>query len=301
MRRVAELPLNPRYERWRWQTFGITWLIYASFYLTRQSFGVAKVALDKRSPRRTSLAHDLGLDRLDLSDRLHARPIRLRPAGDRFGPRRILLFGMALSILAAVGFRLLDGACRVSRVRRAARNRAVDRLEQHVQDDELVVFAARARPGDRLVVYALHGGRGGGAAVRRLDDGVLRPCGVAGAGRTHGSCRYWPAAFWGPARGAGRRDRAHLVASCRTGRKTSACRRSRSITASPNRCSRRRRRRTCRAEGSWTVIREVLATPSIWLLAISLFLDQVDALRVLFLGTEVRRRKPGQRCATPAR
>ena len=36
--RFRELLLNPRYERWRWQTFGITWLIYASFYLTRQSF-----------------------------------------------------------------------------------------------------------------------------------------------------------------------------------------------------------------------------------------------------------------------
>ena len=36
---------NPRYERWRWQTFGITWQIYASFYLTRQSFNAAKVVL----------------------------------------------------------------------------------------------------------------------------------------------------------------------------------------------------------------------------------------------------------------
>ena len=26
---------NPRYERWRWQIFGITWLAYAGFYLTR--------------------------------------------------------------------------------------------------------------------------------------------------------------------------------------------------------------------------------------------------------------------------
>ena len=36
--------MNPRYERWRWQTFGITWLIYAGLYFTRHSFGVAKVA-----------------------------------------------------------------------------------------------------------------------------------------------------------------------------------------------------------------------------------------------------------------
>jgi sugar phosphate permease len=38
--------LKARYERWRWTTFGIRWLFYASFYLTRQSFSVAKVAFD---------------------------------------------------------------------------------------------------------------------------------------------------------------------------------------------------------------------------------------------------------------
>jgi OPA family sugar phosphate sensor protein UhpC-like MFS transporter len=38
---------NPRYERWRWQIFGITWLAYAGFYLTRKSFSVAKIELAK--------------------------------------------------------------------------------------------------------------------------------------------------------------------------------------------------------------------------------------------------------------
>jgi sugar phosphate permease len=36
---------DPKYERWRWQTFAITWLAYAGFYLTRKGFSAAKVAL----------------------------------------------------------------------------------------------------------------------------------------------------------------------------------------------------------------------------------------------------------------
>ena len=38
---------NPRYERWRWQIFGITWLAYAGFYLTRKAFSVAKNELKR--------------------------------------------------------------------------------------------------------------------------------------------------------------------------------------------------------------------------------------------------------------
>ena len=36
---------NPNYERWRWQTFAVTWLAYAGFYLTRKGFSAAKIAL----------------------------------------------------------------------------------------------------------------------------------------------------------------------------------------------------------------------------------------------------------------
>ena len=38
---------DPLYERWRWQIFGITWLAYAGFYLTRKSFSIAKIELAK--------------------------------------------------------------------------------------------------------------------------------------------------------------------------------------------------------------------------------------------------------------
>jgi OPA family glycerol-3-phosphate transporter-like MFS transporter len=100
-----EPPLNPRYERWRRRTFGITWLIYASFYLTRQSFAVAKVAL----PFDTSVSltrNDLGvIDSTFLTVYMIGQFV-FGPLGDRFGPRRILLFGLGLSVIAAVGFGL---------------------------------------------------------------------------------------------------------------------------------------------------------------------------------------------------
>ena len=38
---------NPRYERWRWQVFGITWLTYFGYYLTRKTFSVAKIGMEQ--------------------------------------------------------------------------------------------------------------------------------------------------------------------------------------------------------------------------------------------------------------
>src|SRR3954468_743989 len=40
---------DPIYERWRWQTFAITWLAYAGLNLTRMSFAVSKVAIGNDS------------------------------------------------------------------------------------------------------------------------------------------------------------------------------------------------------------------------------------------------------------
>ncbi len=97
-----ELSLNPRYDRWRLLTFGITWLIYASLYLTRQSFSVAKVTIT------TDPGVSLSRSNLGLIDSTYLTIYMLGqfvfgPLGDRFGPRRLLLFGLLLSIMAAVG------------------------------------------------------------------------------------------------------------------------------------------------------------------------------------------------------
>src|SRR5215470_198775 len=81
------LLLNPRYERWRWQTFGITWLIYASFYLTRQSFNAAKVVLAEGP---LSFAREQ-LGRIDATYLAvySLGQFFCGPLADRFGPRKV--------------------------------------------------------------------------------------------------------------------------------------------------------------------------------------------------------------------
>jgi MFS transporter, OPA family, glycerol-3-phosphate transporter len=112
--------LNQRYQRWRWTSFGITWLIYAGFYFTRQAFGVAKVQLTA-DPRIAFKREQLGLVDLTFQITYMVGQFVFGPLGDRFGPRRILLLGMTLSVAAAVatgcsttlaafvGFALLQG------------------------------------------------------------------------------------------------------------------------------------------------------------------------------------------------
>jgi OPA family sugar phosphate sensor protein UhpC-like MFS transporter len=92
---------NPRYERWRWQIFGITWLAYAGFYLTRKSFSVAQIELQKPGV--------LNLSNADVSRINGAFLIAYAIgqfvwgiAGDRFGTRRVVLGGMLGSVIAAL-------------------------------------------------------------------------------------------------------------------------------------------------------------------------------------------------------
>ncbi len=92
---------NPRYERWRWQTFGITWLAYAGFYLTRKSFSVAKNELKK--------ADVMGLTKADMSWIDGANSVAYAigqflfgSLGDKFGTRAIILLGMMASVTTAL-------------------------------------------------------------------------------------------------------------------------------------------------------------------------------------------------------
>ncbi len=92
---------DPRYERWRWRTFAITWLAYAGFYLTRKSFSVAKIELAKPS--------SLGLSKADMSwmDGANSLAYALGQftwgvMGDKFGTRLVILVGMSVSVIAAI-------------------------------------------------------------------------------------------------------------------------------------------------------------------------------------------------------
>ena len=91
---------NPRYERWRWQIFGITWLAYAGLYLTRKSFSVAKIELAKPDVMGLS---DGDMSRIDGAFLLAYAigQFACGIAGDKFGARRVVLIGMLGSVLAA--------------------------------------------------------------------------------------------------------------------------------------------------------------------------------------------------------
>jgi MFS transporter, OPA family, glycerol-3-phosphate transporter len=90
-----------KYDRWRWQIFAITWLAYAGFYLTRKCFAVAKIEMGRST--------GLGLTDVQMSwvDGAFLTTYAIGQflwgaCGDRYGPRRIVAFGMLGSVIAAV-------------------------------------------------------------------------------------------------------------------------------------------------------------------------------------------------------
>ena len=94
------LERNPRYERWRWQIFFITWLAYGGFYLTRKAFSVAKNELKKPE------VMGLSKGQMSLMDGTYSAAYAIGQffwgtLGDRFGPRRVVLFGMLASVLTS--------------------------------------------------------------------------------------------------------------------------------------------------------------------------------------------------------
>jgi MFS transporter, OPA family, glycerol-3-phosphate transporter len=89
---------NPRYERWRWQIFSITWLAYAGFYLTRKAFSVAKNELKKPE------VMGLTTEQMSYIDGYYSAAYAIGQlfwgtVGDRLGPRVVVLFGMLASIV----------------------------------------------------------------------------------------------------------------------------------------------------------------------------------------------------------
>lgn len=92
---------DPRYERWRWQTFAITWLAYAGLNLTRMSFSVSKVSIENDPQAQFTQLQMAWIDGAFLVAYAIGQ-FFWGMAGDRFGPRRVILVGMLCS--AIVGF-----------------------------------------------------------------------------------------------------------------------------------------------------------------------------------------------------
>jgi MFS transporter, OPA family, glycerol-3-phosphate transporter len=94
--------IEPLYRRWRLRIFAITWIAYAGFYFTRQAFSVAKVGiLDDPAVNLTLTKAMLGnLDALYLAAYAVGQ-FTWGALADRFGPRVVVLGGLAMSAVAA--------------------------------------------------------------------------------------------------------------------------------------------------------------------------------------------------------
>jgi OPA family sugar phosphate sensor protein UhpC-like MFS transporter len=92
--------LNRKYERWRWRIFGITWLAYAGYYLTRKAFSVAKNELKRPEVLGLTKAQMSWMDGA-FSAAYAFGQFFWGPLGDKFGPRRVTLLGMLASVITA--------------------------------------------------------------------------------------------------------------------------------------------------------------------------------------------------------
>ena len=186
-----------RYERWRWTTFGVTWLIYASLYLTRKSFSVAKIAFAD-DPKVTLTRNDYGLIDSAYLTTYMAGQFLFGALGDRFGPRRVLLFGLSLSVLAAViyGF---STAFYVMAILAVAQGVAQSTGWSNTAKVMSSWFSQRER-GKVIGWWCTHYAVGAAIALPlagflMTQFGSPRPAGEDGSTIVP----YWPAAFWGAA------------------------------------------------------------------------------------------------------
>lgn len=96
---VPEERVDPR----RFRVFGLTWLSYASYYLTRKNYALAKTSLQD--------SYGISTAQLGTLDSAYSAAYAFGQfvwgaIADRFGPRRVLGFGMIGTALCSVAFGL---------------------------------------------------------------------------------------------------------------------------------------------------------------------------------------------------
>jgi OPA family sugar phosphate sensor protein UhpC-like MFS transporter len=272
--------LNPRYERWRYITFGITWLVYVSYYLTRKSFSVAKVALGK-DPNVAMSREQMGLVDSAYLTTYSLGQFVFGALADRFGARRILLVGMTLSVLTALvnGFASLAWVFVVCGVLQGlaqstgwtATNKAMSAWFSLKERGRVLGWwcthytagAAIAGPFAGYLMYQF----GHKATVDGQDTIVSN----------------WPAAYWGAAAALGivtilmwvlLRNRPEDVGLPPVEK----------YHGEPESRLDDEERGDIAPEGSWKLLGEVLSSPSIWLIAIAYFPVKLTRYALDFWG-----------------
>jgi MFS transporter, OPA family, glycerol-3-phosphate transporter len=275
-----ELLLNPRYERWRWQTFGITWLIYASFYFTRQSFSVAKLAFSD-DPSVTMSREDYGLvDSTYLTVYMLGQFV-FGPLGDRFGPRRVLLSGMTLSVIAAIacGFSTELFAFMVffAVLQGVAQSTGWSNVSKTMSS----WFSLRER--GRVLGWWCSHYTVGGALGLWFAGWAMDMWGHAQSPGSTSSSPYWPAAFWAP---AGLLTIVTFVAwlLLRNRPEDVGLPSIERYHGEPDTLVDEEERTDPVPEGSWKIVGEVLSSPRIWMLAAAYFSIKLTRYAFIFWG-----------------
>lgn len=93
--------LAPLARTWRRRVFVSTWICYVGYYFARKPFSIVKAQLGKEL---SFSATDLGTIYATYLIAYTAGQFASGALGPRLGPRKMLLGGMALSVLCALGF-----------------------------------------------------------------------------------------------------------------------------------------------------------------------------------------------------
>jgi OPA family sugar phosphate sensor protein UhpC-like MFS transporter len=272
--------LNPRYERWRLKTFGITWLVYASYYLTRQSFSVAKVAL--ADDPKVALSRDVwGIVDSTFLAVYSLGQFIMGPLVDRFGARLVLLAGMSLSVLTAIcnGYARTATAFLVFAVLQGiaqstgwtASNKAMSAW-----------FSLRER-GRVLGWWCTHYTAGAAFASPFAGFMMDKFGHMTMAGGVEKVVPFWPAAFWGPAAVLALVT-VIMFLVLRNKPEDVGLPPIEKYHGEPETLLDDEERGQVAPEGSWKLIGEVLSSPSIWLIAIAYFPVKLSRYSMYFWG-----------------
>lgn len=88
-------------RRWRIQIFAATWIVYFAFYFTRQAYSAAKVGILDDPSMSAMTEPMMGVLDATYLTAYAAGQFVWGTLADRFGPRRVLLTGLAVSAAAA--------------------------------------------------------------------------------------------------------------------------------------------------------------------------------------------------------
>lgn len=288
----------PSYGSWRRRVFALTWLTYASFYLTRNAFSVVKVELIANAASGAGVG--LGRELCALVDTAYLVTYALGqffwgPLSDRFGARRVLLLGMALSVAAAAGSGLAAAAAPFVALAVA------QGLGQSTGWSTLVKvmsswFSVRERGrvmGWWCSNYALGGAVAGPFAAWMM---VAAGSALPGGGE---EAPFWPAGFWAPA--GVLFAVLLLVALLLRERPLDAGLPSieayhgeaESVISAFDRPE-------DEPERSWTTVGKVLRVPAVWMLGLSFFGVKLARYAVLFWGTVYVKEAVGESTLTSA-